>query len=227
MSDENERGPDLPTSLEQRTSVGGRRFSPSVGRNKEVVAAAFEALMPADGHVLEIGSGTGEHGIVLMSQLPSLRWTFSDPDDDARDSITAWITETGLDRANGPFDLDVSSPNWWQPFKGKDVTGLFSANVIHIAPFAVAKGLFAGAGAVLPPGGRLFFYGPFGRNGEMADGNQRFDTDLKRRSANWGVRDLDRDLVPVAHAAGLSLADVREMPKNNLSVVFERSAKGP
>ncbi|MEL6323134.1 MAG: DUF938 domain-containing protein, partial [Pseudomonadota bacterium] len=79
----------------------------------------------------------------------------------------------------------------------------------------------------LPPGGRLFFYGPFGRNGEMAEGNQRFDADLKRRSPDWGVRDLDRDLVPVAHAAGLSLADVREMPKNNLSVVFERSAKGP
>src|SRR5229473_2617230 len=35
------------------------------------------------------------------------------------------------------------------------------ANVIHIAPWRVAEGLFAGASRTLGKDGRLFLYGPF------------------------------------------------------------------
>ena len=67
---------------------------------------------------------------------------------------------------------------------------MFCANVIHIAPWAVAQGLFAGAGRHLRAGGRLFLYGPFRRDGaHNAPSNAAFDESLRRQNPEWGVRD--------------------------------------
>ena len=211
-----------PVALEPRSEVEGRRYSPSVARNREVVAEAFAALMPTCGSILEIGSGTGEHGVFITSGWPDLGWTFTDPDETVHGSIRAWIDHAGRANLKGPFLVDATRSDWGADVEAARFDGLFTANVIHIAPFEVAAGLFSGAGRRLTPGGRLFLYGPFGRDGMLAEGNQRFDADLKRRDARWGVRDLERDLVPLGKTHGLSLAQVAEMPKNNLSVVFER-----
>ena len=75
---------------------------------------------------------------------------------------------------------------------------VFCANVIHIAPWRVAEGLFAGAGRYLRADGRLFLYGPFKRGGKhTAISNAVFDTSLRanempngacamsRRSSSW------------------------------------------
>ena len=40
--------------------------------------------------------------------------------------------------------------------------------------------------------------------------------------SDWGVRDLDADVLPVAEQADLELVAVREMPANNLVVVFQK-----
>ena len=69
---------------------------------------------------------------------------------------------------------------------------VFCANVIHIAPWRVAEGLFAGAARYLRADGRLFLYGPFKRDGKhTALSNAVFDTSLRDRDAEWGVRDID------------------------------------
>jgi hypothetical protein len=86
----------------------------------------------------------------------------------------------------------------------------------------VAEGLFAGAGRVLGAGGKLFLYGPFGRMGVIAPSNAVFRENLQRRNPEWGVRDLDQELLPLASLAGLVLQAVVDMPANNLAVVFER-----
>ena len=78
---------------------------------------------------------------------------------------------------------------------------VFCANVIHIAPWRVAEGLFAGAARVLQSGGLLLLYGPFKREGKhTAVSNAVFDTSL-------------RELV--------------EMPANNLILVFARKNHSP
>ena len=61
MSDENagyqKTQTGQPLALEARdTAEDGRRFSPSIGRNKDVVRDAFIKLMPQQGRVLEIAS---------------------------------------------------------------------------------------------------------------------------------------------------------------------------
>ena len=94
---------------------------------------------------------------------------------------------------------------------------------IHIAPWRVAEGLIAGAGRYLRADGRLFLYGPFKRGGKhTAVSNAVFDSSLREGNAEWGVRDIEA-LEKLATGAGLALAEVIEMPSNNLTLVFARS----
>lgn len=212
-----------PLALEQRgLSEDGRRYSPSTGRNKDVVREAFLKLMPRRGRVLEIASGTGEHGAHITEAAPELSWTYSDIDAASQASQAAWRAHAGHDRLLGPLRVDTMEPDWGEAERSAPWDGLFCANMIHIAPFTAAEGLIAGAGRLLRPVGRLMLYGPFARNGEIAPSNARFSEDLKRRDPSWGVRDLDLEIVPLAVAAGLNLIEVLAMPANNLSVVFER-----
>jgi len=94
--------------------------------------------------------------------------------------------------------------------------------MIHIAPWAAALGLFAGAGRLLGADGVVFLYGPFSRGGaHSAPSNAAFDESLKARDPAWGVRDLD-DLETVAEQNGLRLSAALSMPANNQSLVFRR-----
>ena len=184
---------------------------------------SFLKTMPKAGKILEIGGGTGEHGVHLARALPGATWHTGDPDPSSRVSIAAWIAETKLHNLVGPHAIDVTAPDWGveeaAPFEG-----LVSLNMIHIAPFAAAEGLFAGAGRLLAPGGRLFLYGPFSRDGvHTAPSNEAFDASLKTRNADWGVRDLERDIAPLAQKNALTRINIVEMPANNLSVVFRKS----
>jgi len=122
----------------------------------------------------------------------------------------------------GPLTVDTTQSEWGAAEQLWN--GLFCANMIHIAPFQAAIGLIAGAGRLLAPNGRLMLYGPFAQNGKIAPSNQRFSEDLKRRDSSWGVRDLQLDIIPLATETGLQLAEIVEMPANNLSVIFEKPA---
>ena len=211
-----------PVALEARVeSADGRRFSPSIERNKDAVVAVFEAEIAHDAFVLEIASGTGEHGFHICERLKQLSWTYSDIDGESRVSQASWRARATHDRLDGPLELNVTEPDWGRALNGR-YDAIFCANMIHIAPFEAAVGLIRGAGELLSTGGRLMLYGPFSRNGDIAPSNMRFSEDLKRRDSRWGVRDLDLDILPLANAAGLDLHKVIEMPANNLSVTFQR-----
>lgn len=228
MADENagyqQAASGNPLALEARAEEpDGRRFSPSIGRNKDVVRNVFLQHMPTTGRVLEIASGTGEHGAHIAAEQPGLTWVYSDIDEASLASQAAWKAFAG-ERATleGPLTLDVTTADWTASGAPHPVDGVFCANMIHIAPFTAAKGLLSGAGRYLRPGGRLMLYGPFARNGDLAPSNARFSDDLKRRNPDWGVRDLELELLPLAKAAELSLHTVIDMPANNLCVIFEK-----
>ncbi|MEZ5893170.1 MAG: DUF938 domain-containing protein [Parvularculaceae bacterium] len=218
------QNPPKETALEKREAKGAKLFSPSTARNREPIREAFLTLMPRAGKILEVGAGTGEHAACLAAALPQAQWLTGDPDAAARASIAAWIADAALPNLSGPHAIDVTQGEWGveddAPFDG-----LVSINMIHIAPFTAAEGLFAGAGRLLRKGGKLFLYGPFSRNGvHSAPSNEAFDASLKSRDARWGVRDLERDLAPLAQKNSLELEAVVEMPANNLSVAFRKIA---
>ncbi len=226
MVDENAEYPtgkdERPRTLEALDGEGERRFSPSVSRNRGILREAFLDNVRGPASVLEIGSGTGEHGVFIAEGREDISWTFSEFSEEALSGIAAWIAHSGRAGLHGPYQLDASQDDWGEAVEGQSFDVLFSANVVHISPFSVLEGIFAGAGRLLKAGGKLTFYGPFARDGFMVDSNQAFDADLKRRDAGWGVRDLERDLIPLADKAGLKLTIAAEMPKNNFFLVFQQ-----
>ncbi|MEZ5919789.1 MAG: DUF938 domain-containing protein [Parvularculaceae bacterium] len=206
-------------ALEERGEVGDRLFSPSASRNRDVIRDVFMSEMPEHGVFLEIASGTGEHVAHLAAAMPKAHFLPGDPDMASRASIEAWTHYLKLSNIAPPHAIDASATGWEGAIGPID--GVYCINMIHIAPFGAAKGLIRGAGKILKPGGRLFLYGPFARNGvHSAPSNEAFDASLKSRDPRWGVRDLDRDIVPLAEAAGMRLSALHEMPANNLAVIF-------
>lgn len=211
-----------PVALEDRDAEGERLHSPSAARNRDPIRAVFVRLMPRQGRLLEVGSGSGEHVSHFAAALPAARFAPSDPDAASRRSIAAWTEHLALVNVEPPLSLDAAAPRW-ETAVGGAVDGVFSINMIHIAPFAAAAGLFRGASALLEEGAPLFLYGPFSRRGaHAAESNAAFDASLKARNPDWGVRDLDNDIVPLARRCGFSLAETVDMPANNLSALFVR-----
>ncbi len=182
------------------------------------LAAPAADSNPRPMHVLEIASGTGQHAVCFAEALPHLRWQPSDFDADSLASIEAWRAEARLANVAAPIRLDMREGDW----AVGPVDAIFNANMIHIAPWPVAEGLFAGAGRILVDGGLLFLYGPFRVGGlHTAPSNEAFDADLRRRNPEWGVRELER-VIEQAGSEGLRLVEANEMPANNKLLVFQR-----
>jgi SAM-dependent methyltransferase len=201
----------------------GALTAPAVARNREPILAVLRRVLPLPilperGLVLEIASGSGEHAVYFAAALPNLRWQPTDPDPEARDSIAAYRAAAQLPNLLPPLALDAAASNW--PVTQADA--VVSINMIHIAPWAAAEGLMAGAKRLLPGGGVLFLYGPFREHGQhTAPSNAAFDESLRARNREWGVRDLD-EVAALASRHGLALEERLAMPANNLSVVFRR-----
>lgn len=202
--------------------MDSRLCSPSTARNRAPILTILQRVLPPDARVLEIASGSGEHGVFVARAMPGLIWQPSDPDPQARDSIAAWIEAEGLDNVLPPCSIDVREAVWGVEDEGP-FDAIIAINMIHISPWEATLGLFAGAGRLLRPGGVLYAYGPYTRDGRhTAPSNDAFDASLKARDPSWGVRDV----AEVERAASLqefTLREIVEMPANNLSLVFVRN----
>lgn len=197
----------------------GARTSPSTARNREPILEVLRARLPANGLVLEIAAGAGEHAAYAAAALPHLQWRPTDPDPEALASIAAWRDHAALPNLLPPLRLDASDPDGWPVSRADAVVNI---NMIHISPWSATQGLMAGAGRVLPSGGLLYLYGPYLETGvETAPSNLAFDRSLKDRNPAWGLRRLD-EVTAVAAAQGLAFVERVAMPANNLSVVFRK-----
>jgi SAM-dependent methyltransferase len=200
-------------------NTDARRYAPSAQRNREPILGVLLRYLPPRGLVLEVASGTGEH-IVHFAQAaaPGLVFQPSDADPSARASIDAWVAASGSSNVRPAIELDARSNSW--PLDAVDA--VLCANMVHIAPWAAAAGLFSGAGRVLSPEGFLFLYGPFRRNGaHTAPSNAAFDESLRAQNPEWGVRDLEA-LQALAAGNGFAEPEIIEMPANNLVLIFRR-----
>jgi SAM-dependent methyltransferase len=195
-----------------------RIYRPHVVRNREPILAVLRQVLPAQGLVLEIASGSGEHAAYFAKELPALTWQPSDPDEAALASIAAHRGDAAHANLLAPLRLDVTANDW--PVGRADA--VMCSNMIHISPWAATEGLMAGAERVLSAGGILFLYGPYKIGGQhTAPTNQAFDEDLRSRNPAWGIRDL-ADVTVLAQRHGFAAAETIEMPANNLSVIFRR-----
>ena len=198
-------------------AAAGKRHAPATERNRDAILAVLRDELPSSGLVLEVASGSGQHVVHFAATLPALDWQPSDPDPAALASIESWRREAGLPNVRPPLRLDASA-DW--PVERADA--ILCVNMVHISPWEATLGLMKGAGAVLPPGGLLYLYGPYLReNVETAPSNLAFDASLKARDPQWGLRRVE-DVIAAATGEGLVFRRLLEMPANNLSLIFQR-----
>lgn len=196
----------------------GKWFTDTAERNKGPILDVLSRVLPGQGVVLEVASGTGQHVLHFAKALAGLLWQPSDPDPELRESIALRVEEQQLANVNRPIDLDVSTLPW--PLQTADA--VVCINMIHVAPWAATLALLEGAEALLAPEQVLFLYGPYRRFGRhTSKSNEQFDSDLRARDPRWGLRDLEA-VSEAAAARGFVLAEVAEMPANNFSLIFKR-----
>lgn len=197
-----------------------KRNAPAALRNRAPILEALRGIFRPQSRVLEVGSGTGQHADYFTENVPGWRWQPTDLDHANLASIAAYRTDAGRENFMSPVLLDTRSTEW--PSGPYDA--VFSANMIHIAPWPVALGLFAGAARVLEPVGMLVLYGPFRFSGRFtSESNAAFDARLRGDDPEWGVRDLD-DIRRETLACGFEPPRIFEMPANNHVLAFVRGS---
>jgi hypothetical protein len=192
-------------------------FSAAAERNKYPILEVLASLLPGEGSVLEIASGTGQHVCFFAQALPDVRWQPSEPDAAHREAMALRIHESCLGNIESPIALDVLEPSWAVADRYDIVLCI---NMVHISPWPATLALLRGATRHLHPSGKLVLYGPYLQQGGAAPSNLEFDASLKSRNPEWGLRELE-DVTRAAAECGLHRRQVVPMPANNLTVVFE------
>ena len=204
-----------------------RLFFSATQRNKDFIGDVLSRIIKKDGLVLEIGSGSGEHGVIFQKRFPELIWQTSDPNLLHRKSIISWIEHEKLDKKMPhPLDLDVENIPWKIPFKqARSLQGIVSINMIHVARWTCTIALFKGAAKLLKSGKFLILYGPFKiGNKHISQSNYFFDNSLKMQNEFWGIRNLE-EVNDEAKKNGFFQEDIIRMPANNFSIIYRKVSR--
>ena len=203
-----------------------RIFFSATQRNRDFIGDVLSRIIKKDGLILEIGSGSGEHGVAFQKRFPEIIWQTSDPDLLHRKSIISWIDYEKLNKKMPkPLELDVEKIPWNIPFKlAHSLQGIVVINMIHVAKWTATIALFREAGKLLKEGQFLILYGPFKiGNKHTSQSNYNFDNSLKVQNEFWGIRNLE-EVTEEAKINGFFQEDIISMPANNFSIIFRKGS---
>jgi len=191
-------------------------FAPACERNKQPILEALQSLLPDQGRVLEIGSGTGQHMVHFSSNLQHLEWQPSERLENLPGLNMRLQLEAGVNVLPA-IELDVGH-DWPK----SNYQAVISANTAHIMGWPEVECMFAGIAAVLDDGGIFCLYGPFNEKGRFtSSSNEEFDQQLKLRDSRMGLRDVG-DLDRLAFGQQMTLEQQLLLPANNQILVFRR-----
>ena len=160
-------------------------FAAACERNKAPILDVLRERFADRRHVLEIGSGTGQHAVHFAAALPHLQWQCTELEQNLP-GLRLWLDEAALPNLLPPLVLDVK-----QPLPAGPWDAVFSANTLHIMGWPEVERLFDGLALRLPLQGLLTVYGPFNLGGRFtSESNARFDAQLRSADARRGIRDL-------------------------------------
>ncbi len=191
-------------------------FSPACERNQGPILDVLRRHFEDRRHVLEIGSGTGQHAVHFARALPQLVWQTSEIATNLG-GIRQWLAEAGLPNTPAPlaFDINAAPPE-------ARFDAVYTANTLHIMGWSEVQRLFALLPGLMDAGALLMVYGPFRLGGAFTGpGDAAFDASLRHADARRGIRDL-KAVEALAAAAGLARIDDRPMPANNRCVTWRR-----
>ncbi|MEO9873820.1 MAG: DUF938 domain-containing protein [Anderseniella sp.] len=200
-----------------------KQTAPSADRNMDIVRDRLLNIVPETARdILEVSSGTGQHGAHCAHAMPHLRWWPTEYDPERLASIAAYAADTPSGNLMPPQQLDVVDGRWEDTAKPERADVIVNINMIHITPWDACAGLLRGAGRKLSAGGLLIFYGPFRRRDVVtADSNEAFEVWLKSQDPAYGLRFVE-DVAEEASRHQLSLSETLPVPANNLMVVFRK-----
>ncbi len=209
--------------------MSDKPFSPSCERNRDPILALLRQHFAERQHVLEIGSGTGQHAVHFAAAMPWLTWQCSDQAE-TLPGIRQWLQEAALPNTPAPVELDVARGPWPAPTPDasnspRRFDAAFSANTLHIMGWSEVEACFGGLDAALADNATLVVYGPFNYRGAYSsDSNREFDGWLKARDSRSAIREFER-VDTLAQAIGLRLVVDAAMPANNRCLVWCRGDK--
>jgi hypothetical protein len=207
-------------------------FSSASERNRAPILDVLRRHFVAARHVLEVGSGTGQHAVHFSAAMPWLTWQCADQAE-YLPGIAQWLDEAALPNTPAPIELAaVASPApGFTPRpplpagvdgKTRGFDGVFSANTLHIMGWPEVEAFFAGLATVLTKDATVVVYGPFNYGGAYtSDSNREFDGWLKARDPRSGIRDFEA-VNALAQGIGLRWVDDVAMPANNRCLVWAR-----
>ncbi|GJQ76422.1 hypothetical protein Trydic_g2137 [Trypoxylus dichotomus] len=197
---------------------------PACERNKSFILEVLQKYLESSkpGHVLEIGSGTGQHVSYFAQHFPNLTFQPSEYEDRLFGSIRAYAKDTPTNNVKDPVKIDITtdSKTWNLDIEKFDY--LLNVNMMHISPYNCTVGLFTNASKVLKPGGLMITYGPYAHNGVIEpQSNINFDRGLRSENPEWGLRDIN-DLQKIAEDVGIKLLKKHDLPANNKCLAWQK-----
>ena len=204
--------------------MDNRLFFPATQRNKDFIGDVLSRYINKNGSILEIGSGSGEHGVCFQKRFPEIIWQTSDPDLEHIKSISSWIKYEELTKKMPqPIVLDVEKIPWKVPLKlANSLQGIVSINMIHVAQWSATIALLRESGKLLNKGQFLILYGPFKIDNEhTSQSNYYFDNSLKIQNDLWGIRNLE-EINYQAKKYGFYKEKAISMPANNFSIIYRK-----
>jgi cyclopropane fatty-acyl-phospholipid synthase-like methyltransferase len=193
-------------------------YSIACDRNRTAILEVLSKHFAESKHVLEVGSGTGQHAVFFAAAFPQLIWQSSDRLENHA-GIRMWLDEAALPNTPAPLAFDVNDA--WP--EGCRFDGVFSANTLHIMSWPEVERFFAQLPQLLAEQATLVIYGPFNYQGRFtSDSNAAFDASLKSVVAHRGIRDFEA-VNALAEQAGLSLIADQAMPANNRCLVWRKA----
>lgn len=198
-------------------------FSQACENNKQSILSVLQKELKDSLHVLEIGSGTGQHSIYFAPRLTHLIWQTSDVVDNHL-SINAWHAAYPAANLYAPLAFNLAHDS--VPVNhaiDAPYDAVFTANTLHIIAWPLVEQMFILVGDILPLHGKLIVYGPFNENGHYTSAsNQQFDISLRQRDVNSGIRHKE-DIIVLAKKHDLIIDNEYQMPANNQILVFKKS----
>lgn len=195
-------------------------FSQACENNQQPIFQVLQAALADRQHVLEIGSGTGQHSVYFAPRLPHLLWQTSDLAENHA-GIHAWHKQHPAPNLRPPLALDLSQSEWPEMAMPPPIDAIFTSNTCHIVAWPLVERLFAMT-EHLPAQGVLAIYGPFNYAGQFtSESNRAFDAWLRGRDVHSGIRHFE-DIEALARKHGLALQQDQAMPANNRVLVFRK-----
>lgn len=191
-------------------------FAPSCERNQEVILDVLKSVVNVkDKHILEIGSGTGQHAVFMAANFPQLHWHTADLEE-THLGMHMWLDEAQLENVMLPLVFEAGKTE----FPKVDADIVFTANTLHIMSWNNVQVLIEQLGNSLKKGAKVLIYGPFNYAGQYTSkSNAQFDVWLKQQEVHRGIRDFEK-VLKLMQQVGLDLHKDIKMPSNNRLLYF-------